>query len=298
MPRPFFLGSPPPWHSLYDVPLPPSSKPSFDLQNDRKDDIQPPRASIRYPLTPPPTESPPECKPRKIRKMTSASPSFRPSQAHPSTPSTLRARSTASTVQPNALPSTSTQVIDLTADDDDTAGRHPYTGSPIQLRHAPPKGFGLYATRHIERGEEILREKPFITFQHPIESHTLQSSFLNLSDKAKLLFLSFTGNGREKDALLDIAENNAIPCNTGDEALDTGLREICDRGMEEDAEDEEDRGDEGSTSGMFELTCRVNHSCAPNAGWRWCEESRELCECTEPFNNHFPDLTLRYYQYC
>lgn len=88
---------------------------------------------------------------------------------------------------------------------------------------------------------------------------------------------------------MSIAETNAIPLGEqggGDAGTDSNSKEDCPRGPEdrgnvegEDAlQKEQDVGcvRERSFSGMFETICRVNHSCAPNTGWRWDDSAQEL----------------------
>lgn len=58
------------------------------------------------------------------------------------------------------------------------------------------------------------------------------------------------------DAMIAIGEANTIPLWTAEDNVE---------------EDE-------SEMGMFEVLCRVNHSCVPNAGWRWDAERRVMSE--------------------
>jgi len=87
---------------------------------------------------------------------------------------------------------------------------------------------------------------------------------------------------------VNIAETNAIPLGCPrDEGSD-----------QEDGEEDDDNiklgvgsmmavGREAGLpgapySGMFEMICRVNHSCSPNTGWRWDEPAQELGEFSQP----------------
>ena len=65
---------------------------------------------------------------------------------------------------------------------------------------------------------------------------------------------------------------------------DLGDDSACGLTGEERGELEEGEGTGdtvGNASGMFETISRVNHSCAPNAAWRWDTASQELSKCAD-----------------
>lgn len=131
------------------------------------------------------------------------------------------------------------------------------------------KGWGLMCTRELQRGDLIVREKPFITVTHPITSDAVKAAFDRCRDPhRRRLFLSFLPTAPGTTGLFDgIAETNVIGCTRGDD---------------EDEEYDDPMGDDAvaaagaSVSGMFEHISRVNHSCIANAGWKWDEERGEL----------------------
>ena len=176
------------------------------------------------------------------------------SSARPSSSTTL----SSTTIPPT--PSTSTDV-------------KPFTSIlPCEVTRIQDKGLGLRSTRPITKGDLILAEPPFISFPHPITSDDLWPRLAALSPEKRKLFRSFTGTVGEKDHDIDIAETNAINM----------FVEEDEEVEESEDEDEGVHGDreEGPPpmSGLFEHVSRANHSCAPNAGWRWDEASKTLRE--------------------
>ena len=131
-----------------------------------------------------------------------------------------------------------------------------------------------------------MRQRPFIRFSHPLTLTALFQALQSISAEKRALFLSFTATvpGVE-DEWLAIAETNAIPLGVGlpedEEQLnggDLGDDPAC--GMKGEERRKLEEGATGNTvgnaSGMFDTISRVNHSCAPNAAWRWDNASQEL----------------------
>lgn len=74
------------------------------------------------------------------------------------------------------------------------------------------KGWGLISTRKIERGALIVREKPFLTVQHPITGDAVKAAFDRADESSRILFLSFESTAPGTTGIWDgIAETNVIP---------------------------------------------------------------------------------------
>lgn len=132
----------------------------------------------------------------------------------------------------------------------------------------PGKGLGLQAIRDVRRGEEVIREKPFFKFTHPITSIELYERRRQLALRERALFLSFTGTvNDEPDEWVNIAETNCIDLrNGGDDDESIVVDELAKSTVKE------------RWAGLFEHICRINHSCAPNTRWHWDDESSQLGE--------------------
>jgi hypothetical protein len=70
------------------------------------------------------------------------------------------------------------------------------------------------------------------------------------------LFSWEAGSATGTQAISAVFGANAIPC------------------MADEPEDEEEAA--RARAGLFRYASRINHSCAPNAGWMWCEETKML----------------------
>ncbi|KAL6896379.1 SET domain-containing protein [Trichoderma evansii] len=126
---------------------------------------------------------------------------------------------------------------------------HPYrslqvpSDAPFKLKPSPGKGWGAFATKQIERGAMILREKPLFVMQKPpqkITEEDVQTAIQQLAPADKQRFLYFFLNAsRPFISLLDAMAENSF--------------EIY---------------PEGSilpSYGVFLLSSRFNHSCIPNS---------------------------------
>lgn len=136
-----------------------------------------------------------------------------------------------------------------------------------ELSLFPGKGHGLTATTQINPGTLIIREKPFITFTHPILSLDIWEKVDALSARDRTLFWSFLGTVDESDPCISITETNAISLSNASNHED---------------EDEDEDDEKSVWSGMFEHISRANQSCVPNAGWWWEEDTGELRRSLNP----------------
>ncbi len=124
-----------------------------------------------------------------------------------------------------------------------------------------PKGWGLMATRTLKCGDVILRERPFLEVVHPINADEVKAALAGDSfhqQRHRLLFHSFTSTAPGVSSLMEgIAETNVIPL------------------IREDERDGVAASHDPNRSGMFEHMSRGNHSCCPNAGWKWDPSAKE-----------------------
>jgi len=125
----------------------------------------------------------------------------------------------------------------------------PPTPSPVRVAPVNGKGQGVFATKPIQAGTTILRERPFITFQDPLTSLEVYTALAALPPDSRDIFWSFSGRGAHTPMDVDIAETNLIPLE-GDEAC-----------------------------GMFVTICRINHCCSPNARWIWSSKEGKMGQC-------------------
>ncbi|CAI7629722.1 unnamed protein product [Penicillium viridicatum] len=115
---------------------------------------------------------------------------------------------------------------------------------PFELRPSPGKGWGAFATKHIDRGSLILSEKPtfMIRKSHAeITDYHVTMAFQKLSPSQRAQFLLLRDNGTNRFTSMNeaFAENSFNIANS-------------------------DR-DEPEAHGLFPLHSRFNHSCIPNA---------------------------------
>ena len=113
--------------------------------------------------------------------------------------------------------------------------------APFELKPSPGKGWGAFATRQIERGAMILREKPLFVIRKPHEEITEEdvwAAFVQLAPSEKQLFLYLCDNASRPFTRLTeaLAENSFTISNSGPPA-----------------------------HGLFLLQSRFNHSCIPNS---------------------------------
>lgn len=112
--------------------------------------------------------------------------------------------------------------------------------APFRLGVSPGKGWGVFATRKILKGEKILQEKPLFVIRKPhrmIEERDVFAAYCALSKKEKAQFLSVRDNGDGIFPTMEraFAENSfTIPAQPG------------------------------MAHGFFLLHSRFNHSCLPN----------------------------------
>ena len=109
------------------------------------------------------------------------------------------------------------------------------------------KGLGVRAKQALRKGEIIVVEAPFVTFEHDKLEERARDMFNALPKRSQSLFLTFQATcPKLRDHHHNVCETNAIPLWS-----------------------KVDDSNESSLSGLFETISRVCHACRPNAGWRW-----------------------------
>lgn len=119
------------------------------------------------------------------------------------------------------------------------------SNAPFELKPSPGKGWGAFATRRIERGTLILREKPLFVIQKPegtITEKDVFTAFQQLTPSEKQLFHCLRNNASTPFVfkLHALCENSF--------ALPNSIRPT-----------------DPPFHGLFLLHSRFNHSCIPNA---------------------------------
>ncbi|KAK7421236.1 hypothetical protein QQX98_002366 [Neonectria punicea] len=118
--------------------------------------------------------------------------------------------------------------------------------APFELKPSPIKGWGVFATRRIEQGAAIFKEKPLFVIPKPFELITgwdVRMAFQKLPPRSKQNFLRLRNHASGHVANMEsvMGENSFQVASEAD--LEKGLRQY----------------------GMFLILSRMNHSCVPNA---------------------------------
>lgn len=128
------------------------------------------------------------------------------------------------------------------------------TEPTVEVRNAGSRGRGLYALRHFSAGDVIMGEIPILTARRSAPPEVLLGKLLNLTPKQTLAIWQLEGSGGYQPLLQGLLDANGIPCVGDDE---------CDDEVEVEM-------------GIFDVLSRINHSCAPNAGWYWSATRKEM----------------------
>ncbi|OCF38845.1 hypothetical protein I317_07387 [Kwoniella heveanensis CBS 569] len=134
--------------------------------------------------------------------------------------------------------------------------------SLFKVTSVPGKNLGLVAVQRIKRGELILSESPFflLPVAHPDEEITFDHVwpvYGNLTSDEQRKFRSLYTRKHEQvehNELVNIVESNAVPIYKGGEEVNADFLGL----------------------GLFHTLNRINHSCAPNAGWKWYGEQMQM----------------------
>ncbi len=120
--------------------------------------------------------------------------------------------------------------------------------APFEVKPSPGRGWGVFATRRIERGATILREEPLFVIHKPtpqIREQDIWQAVLQLSPDKKQQFLLLRDNASGTFASMQ----DAFAENSFDLA----------------SPDENGRVTRPPAQGLLLLLSRFNHSCVPNA---------------------------------
>jgi len=133
---------------------------------------------------------------------------------------------------------------------------------PWRLQHVEGKGIGVFAVRPIARGERILRELPLLVCAATdgdgrLSTNEIERKVSSLSPAKRATYDALMQSellyGPRKTAL-GVWRSNAYPTNQVSKIDGSGQKEAA----------------------VFEIACRVNHSCAPNCHTAWSEALDEL----------------------
>jgi hypothetical protein len=138
------------------------------------------------------------------------------------------------------------------------------------LSQVPSKGLGLVATKHIPRSSTILSEPPLLVFPSVPTADTMKQLYAGLSPSNRKAFASFQPSGENDDLLVDIAKTNGIILSSNTE--EKGIPQAMGGA-----------GRKPVKMAVFEWASRVNHSCVPNAIWRWDKTEEKLSESKSSF---------------
>ena len=152
---------------------------------------------------------------------------------------------------------------------------NPHFIGACKIAYCGRKGFGLKSTRNIAKGEVIISEKPFVTFDIPLTTSQVHKRFNALTADQRILCLSFQATCIDvEDVLVNVADSNVIDCwNSEDAPSDTDSD--CTIKSESGVDGEEV---EKGIAGLFEYICRINHSCTPNSAWSWDPSTSSMCK--------------------
>lgn len=123
---------------------------------------------------------------------------------------------------------------------------HVPTDAPFELNPTPGKVWGAFATRRIQRGAMILREKPLFVIRKPHEEimeEYVWAAFQQLTPSEKQQFLYLRDNG------FKLFTNFSQACAENSFAIPNSVSP---------------QTNEPSIHGVFLLYSRFNHSCVPN----------------------------------
>jgi SET domain len=119
--------------------------------------------------------------------------------------------------------------------------------APFELKPSPGKGWGAFATRRIERGAMVLKEKPLFVIRKPHEEITEEdvwTAFQQLVPGEKQQFLYLRDNGSRPFTHMTQA------CAENSFAISNSIRP---------------QANDPPIHGLFLLHSRFNHSCIPNS---------------------------------
>jgi hypothetical protein len=109
------------------------------------------------------------------------------------------------------------------------------------IKESPGKGFGLFASCKLKRGELILEEKPLFKVNYYQNQNETDKKISKLSPEAKKIFNELTDCHSPKSPTpYGIVQTNALPL-----------------------------GNYATQGGIFPLLSRINHSCLPNVHHNW-----------------------------
>lgn len=111
----------------------------------------------------------------------------------------------------------------------------------------------MYATAALYATDIILTEKPLLMTRRGATPGDVRAQLRTVPSENWLELLNLcvgVGDGEPRAAIECLLDTNGIPCASED--------------------------GENPPYGIFKAASRINHSCAPNAGWYWCGVKKAL----------------------
>jgi len=130
----------------------------------------------------------------------------------------------------------------------------------VEVRNTGTRGRGLYALQAFSPGDIIFTEEPLMTARLIDPQEELITKIMGLSYLQQKALWQLEGSGDYQSLVRGMIKANGIPCPET-----------------EDDDDEETEYDD-ERMGIFQTIGRINHSCAPNAGWFWSQLEQRLRE--------------------
>lgn len=139
-----------------------------------------------------------------------------------------------------------------TVTDDDGEAMQPYQSPvpicPYLIKESPGKGQGVFAARHVVKGERVLVDKPFFVVTKPYNARTVLEEFQRMPFARRQQYMQLhCPNRSDNTNMIDVMcifEANCFNI--------------------------------GSAAAMFLTATRFNHSCLPNIYYSWSEKRDEI----------------------
>ncbi|XXG98938.1 hypothetical protein Hte_005271 [Hypoxylon texense] len=169
----------------------------------------------------------------------------------------------------------------------------------FELRAAPGKGLGMFATRDIQRGEMLIHETALISLTKEQDKNSwwafLYEEFEKLSpeDQATYLELSYLPNDYS-EYVTDISDYLSDLRGIEEENLEAKVELVIKIMAIYAVNNAELSNDCKYSSGVFATYTRINHSCIPNAAWTWQPESQALEVCASQDIAADEEITISY----
>jgi hypothetical protein len=131
------------------------------------------------------------------------------------------------------------------------------TEPPIEVRNSGSRGRGIYARRAFCPGDIVFSETPMLTTLPSDTEEQILDKLMRLPYHHMRAIWQLEASGGYQSLIKGLVDANSIPC-----------------------ADPDDPGE--GAMGIFETLSRINHSCAPHAGWYWSTKQKRMRELQCP----------------